>query len=92
MPHGLGSGPTAAPHAGAPDSGAGLLYTAPWVVRYLWFLQPKTAGAPDVRPALRALGALRRAPALRPGHADFGPAALCLRCALRILVTYLKQV
>ena len=78
----------AAAHGGEPGSGPGLtqapapalLGTAPWVVRYLWFLQPSDAGCGSVRATLRALSALRAAPALRPAHAAFGPVALCLRC------------
>lgn len=78
----------AAARSGEPGSGRGLarasapalLGTAPWVVRYLWFLRPGDACCGSVRATLRALSTLRAAPALRPAHAAFGPAALCLRC------------
>lgn len=85
----LGSGghPDGPGRASAQRPAPRLLWTAPWVVRYLWFLGPGAAGGADaaggtgVARALRALGALRRSRALRPGHPAFGPAALCLRCA-----------
>ncbi|KAK9821451.1 hypothetical protein WJX81_000950 [Elliptochloris bilobata] len=93
---GLGSERDQAALGGMPGLASGLLWTTPWVVRYLWFLGPGAAwgseparggpetasGGPGAARTLAALAALQRSPVLRPGHPAFGPAALCLRCLL----------